>query len=404
MGQSRLSGYIWELAFLLAVTIYQTYTFRSIAWIESGPFFLVLFLTYRLTLTAAWLTVLRLIRVRFHRAYPFLIFPWTYFLIYTLSLGPLGCDLGVLNGLLWFFPRWAIVSFGSTYLATIILATATALGNKERRAMAFFGSGFLLAGLCFTRTPGTPTRSSVKVGLVQVSNGKLDSKTGYPEQWSVLETETKSLFQSGVSLVVWPETLFEPGYVVLEENHTNPILGSLVPTDEQMLLFGAEELGPSGKKMNCAWAITAKEAVGPYVKRKRVLGAEYWPFLAFLKAPFPGYPEYEVPSWQCQFWLGDTEVKPWICFEALEESARKFSKKPQIRVVLMSSSFDKTDSLSEQMLASCRLRAIELQTPVVVANCGGPSAIFDYNGQMLAYLKRDEVGSVSAKVGITSEK
>ncbi|MHB8863862.1 MAG: apolipoprotein N-acyltransferase [Pirellulaceae bacterium] len=347
---------------------------------------------------------------------------------YTLSFIMMFVGAGVVTMVPMFQPRRRL-SLAIPVLSVVILAAA-------------YGRFRLGQEVALQETAPT-----IRVALIQGSLDTLfEDNPGRAsetlEQYNELTCEASARFQP-LDLVVWPESMFPPPDILVDEgaelelepaidrallDHNTAIFDRLVrngirrinePTDVRTtnhatnwLLgtttwqFGAY---PS-RRYNTALLVDSQgEITGRYFKMHPVIFGEYVPFGEMIPALYGLFPlpnGLTAGTRPTAMHVKGLTLSPSICFEStiphllrrhVVELARG-GQSPDVLVNLTNDGWFWGSSVLDLQLDCAVLRAVELRRPVLVAANTGFSAWINGNGRILAQGPRRATGIVMADV------
>ena len=255
----------------------------------------------------------------------------------------------------------------------------------------------------FTQPAGTLQASLLQTQVSQREKFQLDRLAGN------LERLVAQVGQAPGRLVVAPETavpLLPAQWGVVPEPWW-PRLQSQVLQKDQALLLGLPLGSAQEGYTNSVWGVSGGQ-VEPYRydKSHLVPFGEFIPpgfrwFVRLMHIPLGDFDRgpLDQPSWV----VDGQRLAPHICYEDLfgEELARRFIDPARAPTVLVNVSniawFGDTIALP-QHLQIARLRALELQRPVLRSTNTGVTAHIDHLGQVQAQLPTLQVGTLTVTV------
>ncbi|MBL8359041.1 MAG: apolipoprotein N-acyltransferase [Rubrivivax sp.] len=298
-------------------------------------------------------------------------------------------------------------------LGTVLAWAAAMLATLPRRSWrsrVLVGGGLavLLLGPALVPPP-EHTRSAGTLGVTLLqTNVPQDEKFAAEKLPATLEWAAQALLQARGPLVVSPETMVPllpeqlervaPGYwPALQEHFGSGARAALIGQP-----LGDYERGYT----NSVVGLSASAAPYRYDKHHLVPFGEFIPtgfrwFTRMMNIPLGDFDRGVVaaPSFSA---LGQ-RIAPNICYEDLfgEELARRFVDDATAPTVLANMSnigwFGDTIAVSQHLNLS-RMRALELQRPMLRATNTGATAVIDHRGQVLAMLAPYTRGSLDAQV------
>lgn len=213
---------------------------------------------------------------------------------------------------------------------------------------------------------------------------------------------TKALAGRHVGLVVWGESS------AADELPTNPAdrqqLMALSAEVNAPIMVNANATPSPGNLEKVSYVYTADGVQGQYAKTRLVMFGEYIPFsgqLHWLTNFTKAAGQNLVPgSGLSVFQVAGMNLGPLICFEsAFPDMGRSEAQSGAQILVYQSEDTTFQGSWEPAQHASlAALRAAETGRPAVQASLAGVSAAFDAQGRELAWLSKDDIGSVVATV------
>ena len=270
--------------------------------------------------------------------------------------------------------------------------------------------GLHVVGPQLSATPGDRADAKAPPALhVRLLQGNVpqDLKFNAAAQDAVRDYR-EALLASPAALTVTPETAIP----YLPEQLPADVWHGLRERPGQAVLIGSPlralaKAGAAGRYTNAAWAIVPGAAeTYRYDKQHLVPFGEFVPplfqwFVDQMHIPLGefvrGAPVQMPLAWQGQ------RIAPNICFEDLfgEELARQFNDPAQAPTLLLNLSnlawFGDTVALDQHLHIS-RMRALELQRPLLRATNTGATAVIDAQGRVLQRLPYNTRGALDAEV------
>ncbi|MCY4095011.1 MAG: apolipoprotein N-acyltransferase [Gammaproteobacteria bacterium] len=289
-------------------------------------------------------------------------------------------------------------------------------------AVSFVGA-FSAAALSLLVTRHWPTLATASVlwfpGLFLTANPSADGESfsvalvqgnvPLTEKWetngwrnSLVRYSWLSKMSPSTDLIVWPESALPVAVSAREEE----VFAALEELDGQLVFGALEERKLTGRSAMFNVVVTVDHGELSYFRKERLVPfGEYIPWrhqIGRVLQPI-GYPMSSItPSRAAQTLprIGDLLLAPAICYEiAYPELVRRRGSIADLIVVLSEDSWLGDTTGPWQHLQIARMRALELNRPLVRATNDGVTAIVDANGAVLDQLERYRedvlVGSVA---------
>ena len=215
----------------------------------------------------------------------------------------------------------------------------------------------------------------------------------YDVRWSKNSTELifdhymeLSLDQWDSDILVWPETVFTKPLTLIDPEVE--LLKSISSRTDTHLILGVPFLeGSDNKVFNSILSVA--DSIQLYKKRKLVPFGEYFP----LREVFSNfYDTLNVPlsdftkglSKKSKFFVKENTIGVLICYEiAFASIARSSLPQAELIVNLSNDSWFGKSVAAFQHLQIVRVRAAELERPIIRATNTGISAIIDHKGDVI---------------------
>ena len=270
--------------------------------------------------------------------------------------------------------------------------TAAALSFLLSRNWYAFAPAVALwiPGLFLTTNPSVDGES-VSVALVQGNIPLAEKWTLDGWRESLVKYRWLSRMSPSTDLIVWPESAL-PTVVSAQDDEVFDKVAEL----DGRLVFGAlEGKKLAGRETVFNALVTVDRGELNFFRKERLVPfGEYIPFrneLGRFLQPI-GYPMSSItPSTTVQTLprVGELRLGPAICYEiAYPELVRRRGSIADLIVVLSEDSWLGDTTGPWQHLQIARMRALELNRPLVRATNDGVTAIVDSNGVVLARLER----------------
>ena len=209
-------------------------------------------------------------------------------------------------------------------------------------------------------------------------------------------------------ILVWPETVFT---MPLDLNETEvKLLKSVSQRTNTHLILGVPFLqSPDNKIFNSILSVS--ESIDLYKKRKLVPFGEYFPFRKLfrnfydtLNIPLSDFTQ--GPREKNKFIIKDNTIGVLICYEiAFASIVRSSLPQAELIVNLSNDSWFGRSIAAYQHLQIVRVRAAELERPIIRATNTGISAIINYKGDVIVSSEQFTAqvidGIVKGRVGST---
>tara|TARA_B100002019_G_scaffold289711_1_gene305891 strand:- start:1354 stop:2877 length:1524 start_codon:yes stop_codon:yes gene_type:complete len=294
------------------------------------------------------------------------------------------------------------VSFVIVILASglVFLLISKSLNQK---ALGVLTALFIIAlSYCLQQTEYTTKKGELlDVSIVQ---GSLP----YDVRWSKSSTELifdqymeLSKDQWDSDILVWPETVFTKP-LTLNEYEVGLLKSISLRTDTHLIL-GVPFLQESDDKVFNS-ILSIADSIQLYKKRKLVPFGEYFP----LRKVFSSfYDTLNVPlsdftqglSKKNKFIVKENTIGALICYEiAFASIARSSLPQAELIVNLSNDSWFGRSVAAFQHLQIVRVRAAELERPIIRATNTGISAIIDYKGDVIESSGQFEAQVISGEI------
>lgn len=263
-----------------------------------------------------------------------------------------------------------------------------------------------LPGLFLTANPSADSES-ISVALVQGNVPLAEKWESDGWQKSLVKYSWLSKMSPSTDLIVWPESAL-PVAVSAQE----AVIDTLAEYDGRLVFGSLETRKLAGRMAVFNVFVTVDHGALSFFRKERLVPfGEYIPLrnaLGRVLQPI-GYPMSSItPSSSVQTLprIGELRLGPAICYEiAYPELVRRRGSIADLIVVLSEDSWLGDTSGPWQHLQIARMRALELNRPLVRATNDGVTAIVDSNGVVLKQLERYRedvlVGSVELQKDTT---
>lgn len=240
----------------------------------------------------------------------------------------------------------------------------------------------------------------LRVAAIQPALERRDPGTGpgTDEALAVLEELSLEAANSGADLLVWPESVIYDwrAYPEIVNRVTAFVAGAGVPLllgvseNEKFAYVDRDHPTTKPKRYNSAVLVMPDSKISePYNKNLLVPFAEYTPLEGIVSWPEWLVSEIlplEPAEGYRHFSLGnDVMIAPVICWENLFADFVRLAipEAPRMLVHIVNDSWFGKSPASIQHNAASVFRAIENDTPVIVASNTGPSVIIDRRGRVM---------------------
>jgi apolipoprotein N-acyltransferase len=335
------------------------------------------------------------------------------------SWKPFGGPWALLGTSQWNHPaELGLASIGGAWLlsfAIMLVNTCIVLMLTERPSVRVASAGLaavaVVAGpVWFSLHPLAPATGggvggtadgTLAVALVQP--GVVHDPQARDEQGVAI---TQKLVGRQIGLVVWGESSGADGLTGNASDQRQ--LTALSAELDAPILVNADGTLPNGDLQKISYLYTADGMQGQYAKTRLVMFGEYIPFsgeLHWLTSLTKAAGVNLVPGHGLAVFRDDgVDMGPLICFEsAFPDMARtEVDHGAQILVYQSEDSTFQGSWEPAQHASLAAVRAAETGRPAVQASLAGASAAFDAQGRELAWLSKDDVGSVVAQVPVQS--
>ena len=322
------------------------------------------------------------------------------------SWKPFGGPWSMLGTSQWNHPaELGLASIGGTWLlsfAIMLVNTCIVLIITARMAVkasaAVLGIVAVVAGPVWFATHPLPAATrDMNVALVQP--GVIHDPQARDEEGIAI---TQALQGKQIGFVVWGESSGQDD--LTGDAADSRQITALAKELNAPILVNANATLSNGKQEKVSYLYTAGGIEGQYAKTRLVMFGEYIPFrgeLGWLTGLTKAAGTNLVPGNGLTVFEADgVDIGPLICFEsAFPDMAR--TEVDHGAQILVYQSEDTTFQGSwepAQHASVAAVRAAETGRPAVQASLGGVSAAFDAQGRELAWMSKDDIGSIVADV------
>jgi apolipoprotein N-acyltransferase len=322
------------------------------------------------------------------------------------SWKPFGGPWAMLGTSQWNHPaELGLASIGGTWLlsfAIMLVNTCIVLIVTARAAVKVFvvvlGAVAIAAGpIWFAVHPLAAASRDLNVALVQP--GVIHDPQARDEEGIAL---TQALRGKQVGLVVWGESSGQDG--LTGDAGDSKQLTALAAALNAPILVNANATLDDGNEEKVSYLYTAGGVEGQYAKTRLVMFGEYIPFrgeLGWLTGLTKAAGTNLVAgSGLTVFSAGGVEIGPLICFESAFPDMARTEVDHGARILVYQSEDTTFQGSWEpaQHASLAAVRAAETGRPAVQDSLAGVSAAFDAQGRELAWVSKDDVGSVVVDV------
>lgn len=290
-----------------------------------------------------------------------------------------------------------LLSFAIMLVNTCIVLIITAR-VPVRVSAALLGALAVVAGPIWFVTHSLPAATrDLNVALVQP--GVVHDPQARDEEGIAI---TQALQGKQVGLVVWGESSGDDG--LIDDGPDQQQLTTLAASLNAPIVVNANATLPDGDTQKVSYLYAATGETGQYAKTRLVLFGEYIPFrgeLGWLTSMTKAAGTNLVPGDDLTVFQADgMNLGPLICFEsAFPDMGRtEANLGAQILVYQSEDSTFQGSWEPAQHASLAAVRAAETGRPAVQASLAGVSAAFDAQGRELAWLPKEDVGSIVAHV------
>ena len=290
-----------------------------------------------------------------------------------------------------------LLSFAIMLVNTCIVLLLTAR-VPVRVGAAVLGAGAVVAGpIWFAAHPLASASRDLNVALVQpgvVHNPQARDQEGV--------AITRGLAGRQIGLVVWGESSGDDG--LIDDGADKQQVMSLAAQLNAPIAVDTNITLPDGDAQKVSYLYAANGVQGQYAKTRLVMFGEYIPFrgeLGWLTSMTKAAGTNLVAGRALTTFRADgMSLGPLICFEsAFPDMARTEANLGAQLLVYQSEDTTFQGSWEPAQHASlAAVRAAETGRPAVQASLAGVSAAFDAQGREVAWLPKEDVGSIVAHV------
>jgi apolipoprotein N-acyltransferase len=322
------------------------------------------------------------------------------------SWKPFGGPWAMLGTSQWNHPaELGLASIGGTWLlsfAIMLVNTCIVLIIMARIAVkvsvVLLSTVAIVAGPIWFATHSLPAATrDLNVALVQP--GVIhDPQTRDAEGIAI----TQALRGKQIGLVVWGESSGQDG--LTGDAADSQQLTALAAELNAPILVNANATLANGNEEKVSYLYTTDGVEGQYAKTRLVMFGEYIPFrgeLGWLTGMTKAAGTNLVPGNGLTVFAADgVDIGPLICFESAFPDMARTEVDHGARILVYQSEDTTFQGSWEpaQHASLAAVRAAETGRPAVQDSLAGVSAAFDARGRELAWLSKDDVGSIVADV------
>jgi apolipoprotein N-acyltransferase len=248
-----------------------------------------------------------------------------------------------------------------------------------------------------------PAGPELTVAAVQ-GNVSLEQKWQSNYRQQTLQNYLQLSSQTKASLIVWPETS-----VAYYEHEFSESMWQALSPKNQTLIFGALEAqapltADNNTKLYNIAVATCNGSRQIYRKHHLVPFGEFLPLSDWLGwlLDYLQIPMSDFSSWEGQQTIdcgNELNLSISICFEdAFEEEFRQAAKHNNILINLSEDAWFGDSLAPHQRMQMARMRVLETAKPMVRAGNTGPSAIINYDADILAISTQFETALLEASI------
>jgi apolipoprotein N-acyltransferase len=293
-----------------------------------------------------------------------------------------------------------LLSFAIMLVNTCIVLVITARVPVRVSAAALGALAVVAGPIWFATHPMPAATRNLNVALVQP--GVVHDPQARDQEGIAI---TQALHGTQVGLVVWGESSGDDG--LIDDGQDQQQIMALAASMHTAIAVDANSTSPDGDTQKVSYLYSAAGVQGQYAKTRLVMFGEYIPFRGEL-----GWLTGMTKAAGTNLVSGDgltvfrsngIVLGPLICFEsAFPDMGRTEANLGAQLLVYQSEDSTFQGSWEPAQHASlAAVRAAETGRPAVQASLAGVSAAFDAQGRELAWLAKEDVGSVVAHVPLT---
>ena len=315
-------------------------------------------------------------------------------------------------------------TYGLTFVIVlvncILYEIITVTSESKRRVLSGLIVGFTVMGLIFCyglyRLDGMKNAAKeMRTENVAIIQGNIDQSVKWNDKYQsdtlkIYRKLSLGMSESGVNLIVWPETAAPFFFQNIDDKHRFII--NIAKEANSYLLFGSPSYIRKGSKnlfLNSAYLISPDgEITGRYDKIHLVPYGEYVPLrriFFFLEKLVVGVGDFIPGKEPIPLTVGDEKTGVLICYEGIfPQISRGYKKKGATLLVnITNDAWFGTSSAPYQHLTMTAFRAIENRLYIIRAANTGISAIISPTGEIISRTGLFERTALSGMVGFIDE-
>ncbi len=315
-------------------------------------------------------------------------------------------------------------TYGLTFVIVlvncILYEIITVTSESKRRVLSGLIVGFTVIGLIFCyglyRLDGMKNATKeMRTENVAIIQGNIDQSVKWNDKYQsdtlkIYRKLSLGMSESGVNLIVWPETAAPFFFQNIDDKHR--VIINIAKETNSYLLFGSPSYIRKGSKnlfLNSAYLISPDgEITGRYDKIHLVPYGEYVPLrrlFFFLEKLVVGVGDFIPGKGPIPLTVGDEKTGVLICYEGIfPQISRGYKKKGATLLVnITNDAWFGTSSAPYQHLTMTAFRAIENRLYIIRAANTGISAIISPTGEIISRTGLFERTALNGVVGFVDE-
>ena len=315
-------------------------------------------------------------------------------------------------------------TYGLTFVIVLVncilyeIITVTSESKKRVLSGLIVGSAVIVLVFCYGMYRLDGMENAVKemrTKNVAIIQGNIDQSVKWNDKYQsdtlkIYRKLSLGMSESGVNLIVWPETAAPFFFQNIDDKHRFII--NIVKETNSYLLFGSPSYIRKGSKnlfLNSAYLISpGGEITGRYDKIHLVPYGEYVPLrrvFFFLEKLVVGVGDFIPGKVPVPLTVGDEKAGVLICYEGIfPQISRSYKKKGATLLVnITNDAWFGTSSAPYQHLTMAAFRAIENRLYIIRAANTGISAIISPTGEIISRTGLFERTTLSGMVGFIDE-
>ena len=315
-------------------------------------------------------------------------------------------------------------TYGLTFVIVLVncilyeIITVTSESKKRVLSGLIVGSAVIVLVFCYGmyRLDGMENAAKeMRTENVAIVQGNIDQSVKWNDKYQsdtlkIYRKLSLGMSESGVNLIVWPETAAPFFFQNIDDKHRYII--NIAKEANSYLLFGSPSYIRKGSKnlfLNSAYLISpGGEITGRYDKIHLVPYGEYVPLrrvFFFLEKLVVGVGDFIPGKGPVPLTVGDEKAGVLICYEGIfPQISRSYKKKGATLLVnITNDAWFGTSSAPYQHLTMAAFRAIENRLYIIRAANTGISATISPTGEIISRTGLFERTALSARVGFIDE-